>query len=83
MELRFLRDTDKREIDIVVLKEGVPTFAVECKTGEKSINPAIFYFKERTQIPAFYQVHQGIKNYKKNGVRVLPVETFCKELNLV
>lgn len=82
MELRFLRDTDKREIDFVVLKEGIPKFAVECKTGEKSISPAIFYFKERTSIPTFYQVHQGTKDYKKNGVRVLPVETFCKELKL-
>ena len=80
MELRFLRDTDKREIDFVVLKEGVPEFAVECKTGEKSINPAIFYFKERTHIPDFYQVHQGTKDYQKNGVRVLPVERFLKEL---
>ena len=80
MELRFLRDTDKREIDFVVLKEGVPMFAVECKTGEKSISPAIFYFKERTDISDFYQVHQGTKDYKKNGVRVIPVETFCKEL---
>ncbi|MCP3875656.1 MAG: ATP-binding protein [Desulfobacteraceae bacterium] len=82
MELRFLRDTDKREIDFVVLKEGIPQFAVECKTGEKSISPAIFYFKERTSIPIFYQVHQGTKDYKKNGVRVLPVETFCKALKL-
>jgi len=82
MELRFLRDTDKREVDFVVLKEGVPKFAVECKTGEKSISPAVFYFKERTSIPTFYQVHQGTKDYKKNGVRVLPVETFCKELKL-
>ena len=38
MELRFLRDTDKREIDFVVLKEGLPLFAVESKTGEKNIN---------------------------------------------
>ena len=82
MELRFLRDTDKREVDFVVLKEGIPIFAVECKTGEKNISPAIFYFKERTPIPTFYQVHQGVKDYKKNGVRVIPVETFCKELNL-
>jgi len=35
MELRFLRDTDKREVDFVVLKDGTPEFAVECKTGEK------------------------------------------------
>ncbi|MDX2508070.1 MAG: AAA family ATPase [Desulfobacterales bacterium] len=82
MELRFLRDTDKREIDFVVLKEGAPQFAVECKTGEKSVNPAIFYFKERTSIPDFYQVHQGTRDYKKNGVRILPIETFCKELKL-
>lgn len=83
MELRFLRDTDKREIDFVVLKDNRPQFAVECKTGEKSINPAVFYFKERTQIPDFYQVHQGTKDYKKNGIRVLPVEIFCKELKLL
>ena len=82
MELRFLRDTDKREIDFVVLKEGAPQFAVECKTGEKNVNPAIFYFKERTDIPDFYQVHQGTRDYKKNGVRILPIETFCKELKL-
>ncbi len=82
MELRFLRDTDRREIDFVVLKEDTPLFAVECKTGERNINPSIFYFKERTNIPYFYQVHEGTKDYKKNGVRVLPVETFCKELQL-
>jgi len=57
MELRFLRDTDKREIDFVVLKEGAPLFAVECKAGDKKINPASYYFMERTPIPKFYQVH--------------------------
>ena len=82
MELRFLRDTDKREIDFVVLKEGRPMFAVECKSGEKNINPSLFYFMKRTSIPRFYQVHQGNKDYEKNGVRVLPVHTFCKELCL-
>jgi len=82
MELRFLRDTDKREVDFVVLKEGKPLFAVECKTGEKSVNPSLFYFMERTNIPKFYQVHQGAGDFMKKGVRVLPVTTFCKELHL-
>ncbi|HSF19972.1 MAG TPA: DUF4143 domain-containing protein [Vicinamibacteria bacterium] len=35
MELRYLRDTDKREVDFVVLREREPVFAVECKSGEK------------------------------------------------
>jgi len=82
MELRFLRDTDKREIDFVVVKDGKPEFAVECKTGEKDISSSIHYFKERVQIPKFYQVHQGQKDYEKNDVRVLPVLTLCKELDL-
>ena len=82
MELRFLRDTDKREIDFVVIKDGIPEFAVECKTGEKDIGASIHYFKERVQIPKFYQVHQGQKDYEKNGVRVLPVLTLCRELDL-
>jgi len=82
MDLRFIRDTDKREADFVVLKEGRPMFAVECKSGEKNINQSLFYFMERTSIPKFYQVHEGRKDYEKGGVRVLPIHTFCKELCL-
>ena len=82
MELRFLRDTDKREIDFVVLKEGLPMFAVECKSGEKNINPSLFYFMERTSIPKFYQVHAGHEDYEKNDVRVLPVQALVKTLHL-
>lgn len=82
MELRFLRDKDKREIDFVVIKDKKPAFAVECKTGESKISPAIFYFKERTSIPVFYQVHRASKDYQKENIRVLPFQTFVSELNL-
>ena len=82
MDLRFLRDTDRREIDFVVLKEGRPLFAVECKAGEKNINPSLFYYMERVQIPRFYQVHKGNRDYEKKGVRVLPFHIFRKELML-
>ena len=80
MDLRFLRDTDKREVDFVVLKEGRPLFAVECKTGEKDISPALFYFKQRVRLPECYQVHTGTRDYEKQGIRVLPFFTFCREL---
>lgn len=84
MELRFIRDTDKREVDFVVLRDGRPVFAVECKTGERDASPACHYFRERTDIPAFYQVHLGSRDYghASTGVRVLPFATFCKELQL-
>jgi predicted AAA+ superfamily ATPase len=82
MDLRFLRDTDKREIDFVVIRERKPLFAVECKTGDRNINPALHYFAERTPIPEFYQVHEGNRDYVKGGIRVLPVHRFCSELKL-
>jgi uncharacterized protein len=83
MELRYLRDTDGREIDFVVLKNKKAIFAVECKTGEKLLSPHIQYFKLRKEIPAFYQVHLGTKDYgSQTHGRVLPFITFCKELKM-
>ena len=82
MELRYLRDTDKREVDFVVLRGGRPLWAVECKTGERAIGPAVRYFAERTPIPRFYQVHRGERHYESGRVTVLPFVTFCRELRL-
>jgi predicted AAA+ superfamily ATPase len=84
MELRFVRDTDKREVDFVVLKERVPLFAVECKAGEKSASPHCAYFRQRTSIPKFYQVHLGNRDSgdETTGTRVLPFRRFCEELGL-
>ena len=79
MEVRYLRDTDGREIDFVVIKNKKPLFAVECKSGEKELSKHFSYFKERTQIPEFYQVHLKSKEYgtPKNGL-VIPFIKFCK-----
>ena len=84
MELRFIRDTDKREVDFVVLRDGRPEFAVECKSGERSVSPACGYFRDRTDIPRFYQVHLGNKDFgnAETSTRVLPFVTFCRETGL-
>lgn len=84
MELRFLRNTEGREVDFVVLKNKKPLFAVECKTGEKSVSPQLEYFEKRTNIPKFYQVHRGTKSYAvSDKIVVLPFEQFCKKEALV
>jgi predicted AAA+ superfamily ATPase len=84
MELRFIRDFDKREVDFVVLKDRKPEFAVECKTGERALSPATRYFRERTSIPRFYQVHLGKRDHgdEFKDTRLLPFTTFCQELKL-
>lgn len=82
MELRFLRDTDKREVDFVVMKNRKPIFAVECKSGEKAIGASVHYFAERTAIPVFYQVHRGSKSFESGRIRVMPFSRFCRELEM-
>ncbi len=82
MELRYLRDTDGREVDFVVLKGGRPQFAVECKTGDRAVGPAVRYFADRTPIPRFYQVHRRDRHYATGKVTVIPFIRFCTELNL-
>lgn len=84
MELRFLRDETKREVDFVVLKNKKPMFAVECKAGEKTVSPHLFYFAQRTEIPRFYQVHTGKKSFSiSDKIHVLPFEEFSTEVGLV
>jgi uncharacterized protein len=82
MELRFLRDTDRREIDFVVLQNDKAIFAVECKTGEKSIGQPLYYFSERTDIPHFYQIHMGQRSFSRGNITVLPFSKFCSLLSL-
>ena len=82
MELRYLRDTEKREVDFVVLKNRKPLFAVECKSGEKSLGAAIQYLAERTPIPRFYQTHLGSRHFETGKVTVIPFVRLCQELEL-
>lgn len=85
MDLRYIRDTDKREVDFVVLKDKKPIFAVECKISDKELSPHIKYFEQRISIPKFYQVHMGDRDFgdETKGGRVLPFHKFCLEEKLI
>ena len=84
MELKFVRDSQGRELDFVVLRNGAPAFAVECKTGEREVSRNIAYFSERTKIPQFFQVHLGQKDVEtaRFRARVLPLTAFARWLNV-
>ena len=77
MELRYIRTTEKREVDFVVLKNRKPLFAVECKLTDTQPSEHLFYFKQRTAIPKFYQVNLGPKESERmpqDGIHILPFE---------
>lgn len=66
----------------VVLRDRKPLFAVECKSGERGLSPAIRYFAARTTIPRFFQVHLGDRHFETGTTTVLPFRRFCRELSL-
>jgi uncharacterized protein len=79
MEPRFVRDSQGRELDFVVVRNNKPEFSVECKMGERELSRNISYFSQRTNIPLFYQVHMGEKDYEiaEFKARVLPFSTMA------
>jgi len=84
MELRFVRDSQGRELDFVVVRNNKPEFAVECKMGEQQLSRNISYFAQRTAIPRFYQVHIGKKDYEiaEFKAHVLPFTTMAGVLKV-
>lgn len=82
MELTFVRDAAGRELDFVVVRNGKAVMAVECKTGEQALGRNVAYFAERTNIPRFFQVHMGQRDYEhsKSRARVLPMTALAQEL---
>jgi len=67
-----------------VVRGGKPVFAVECKTGERSLARNICYFAQRTRIPCFYQVHRGRQDFEvaEHKARVLPVTALARILGV-
>ena len=82
MELCFYRDSNKREIDFIVMKDRRPVFAVECKTGENDLSDNIKYFSKRLSIPRYYQVHLGTKHTEidEYDAEILPFLELAKIL---
>ncbi|MDD5065543.1 MAG: ATP-binding protein [bacterium] len=82
VELRYLRDTDKREVDFVVVEDGKPVYFIECKVSEKDISPALHYFKLKfPQTKAYQILLEGRSDWvNKEGIRVCPAYVFLNEL---
>lgn len=82
MELRYFRDIDKREVDFVVIEDGKPLYAVECKVSDKTVNPALLYFKARfPKVRAYQILLEGKSDYlTREGIHVCPAHAFLKDL---
>jgi predicted AAA+ superfamily ATPase len=54
-EIMYLRDTAKREVDFVLVKDGTPVALFEAKEHSRVIGPAGRYFSRKLSVP-YYQI---------------------------
>ncbi len=82
LELRYFRDTDKREVDFVVVESRRPLAMVEVKWGDQPIDPSLLYMKKRFPKAKAWQISAtGSKDYvSPEGIRVAPAIVYLKTL---
>ncbi|MDH4466841.1 MAG: ATP-binding protein [Bacteriovoracaceae bacterium] len=66
--LNYLRDQDRREVDFILLKEGVPYFLIECKRSDTSLSPSLVFYSHKLNIPGIQVVRSKGYNLKKSDL---------------
>jgi predicted AAA+ superfamily ATPase len=74
VELRYFRDTDRREVDFVIVEGRAPQLMVECKWRDTEVDRSLKYLKARFPKCEAWQVSAvGTKDYvTPDGIRVAP-----------
>ncbi len=84
-ELRYIRDTQKREVDFLVIRDGNPWFLVEVKHGNAELSPHLNYFQEQTGAQHAFQVamhaaYVAADCFVRHTPVVVPARTFFSQL---
>jgi len=84
-ELRYIRDTQKREVDFVVIRDGEPWFLVEAKHGRSGLSPHLAYFQQQTEARHAFQVamdsdYVEADCFSRTDPVVVPARTFFSQL---
>jgi predicted AAA+ superfamily ATPase len=82
VELRYFRDTDRREVDFVLMRDGKPIKLIECKTTNQEPGKHLKYLTSRLPGVEAVQIsrepcREGIT---ADGIRLLNATTFLSEL---
>jgi len=74
LDLRYFRDTDRREVDFVVVDGRAPVLLVECKWADAPVDASLRYLKTKFPAADAWQLSAtGAKDYvTPEGIRVAP-----------
>ena len=83
-ELRYIRDTQKREVDFVVIRDGNPWLLVEAKHGDAGLSPHLAFFQQQTGERHAFQVSMNadfvdVDCFSRNRPVTVPARTFFSQ----
>ena len=83
VELYYLRDLEKREVDFLVVWESQPWFMVECKLKAKEKQGSLVYFSQKLEVADRFVVTLADEEHyiqKSTGVHFIPASRFLMVL---
>lgn len=81
LDLFYLRNVDKKEVDFLVTYKNQPWFSVEVKLSDTSPSKNIAFFRDRLKIPFNYQiVMKNDIDLMKDNIRVISASKFLAAL---
>ncbi|MEA1969128.1 MAG: AAA family ATPase [Thermodesulfobacteriota bacterium] len=82
IELWYIRDRERREVDFLITWKGTPWFMVECKLKPDAHKP-LSYFGDKLNVEQRFLVTMDEKQHyldKKNNIHVIPASRFLMAL---
>jgi hypothetical protein len=83
LELYYIRDREKREVDFLMTWNQLPWMIIECKLSRPQKYTNICYFADRLKLKNRFMITKS-NDYdfldKKTGIRTIPAEKFLMAL---
>lgn len=73
LDLCYVRDKEKREVDFLICQDRKPALLIECKLSAAALSPALRYYAALFQVPNALQITQDVVplQIQRDGTRTL------------
>jgi predicted AAA+ superfamily ATPase len=80
MDLMYIRTKDGEEVDFCIVEKDMPVRIVEVKAGGKDFGTSLKKIHKHYGFPAVAVIKNLKREFKEDGIPVMPAEGFCGEL---
>ncbi len=81
IQLNYLRNRDKKEVDFVIVKNGIPILLIETKLSDNKLSKPLLYFSQRfSEAESLQIVHNLRQNETRQGINIVKASDWFDSL---